>query len=116
LWWISPTYQLTTENIVEPQLLYTVRAWIQAPVLLFGIAGGVLALKRNRRLLVQCLWWIAVFTLPFAVSIAGNTRYRLPAESMVLMLIAFFLSVVTRRLVASISRVQSLEVRMHGAG
>jgi 4-amino-4-deoxy-L-arabinose transferase-like glycosyltransferase len=110
MWWISPTYRLTTENIVEPRWFYVARSWIQVPVLALGLVGGARAWLRNRVLLAHCLWWIVVFTLPYAVSVAGNTRFRLPAEPMLLVLIAFGLAGIVQRLPALRSRVQPLEV------
>jgi hypothetical protein len=98
LWWISPTHQLTTENIVEPQLFYVVRSWLQAPVLILGLLGAGRALAQNRRLLAHSAWWIVAFSLPFVVSVAGNTRYRLPAEAIVLVLVAFACAGLVERL------------------
>jgi 4-amino-4-deoxy-L-arabinose transferase-like glycosyltransferase len=111
LWWMSPTYQITTENITEPQFFYAARAWIQAVVLALGLVGGGVAAVRNRRLLVLCLWWLLAFTVPYAISIAGNTRYRLPAESMILILIAFGLAEGIRQVIGSGRRQRLLEVR-----
>jgi hypothetical protein len=110
MWWISPTYRLTTENIVEPRWFYVARAWMQVPVLAFGLVGGARAWPRNRRLLVHCLWWMAAFTLPYSVSVAGNTRFRLPAEPMLLVLIAFGLAGIVQRLPGLPSRWRRLEV------
>jgi 4-amino-4-deoxy-L-arabinose transferase-like glycosyltransferase len=112
LWWISPTYQTTAEAIVEPQLLYAARMWTQAVVVMLGFAGGIVALLRNRRLLVHCSWWMVAFTVPYAITVAGNTRYRLPAEPMILILIAFGLAEGIRRIVASHHHVQRLEVSL----
>jgi 4-amino-4-deoxy-L-arabinose transferase-like glycosyltransferase len=110
MWWISPTYQITTQNITEPQFFYTARAWIQAVVLALGLVGGGAALMRNRHLLVQCVWWLVAFTLPYAITVAGNTRYRLPAESMLLILVAFGLAEATRWVLASRGHLHSMEM------
>jgi 4-amino-4-deoxy-L-arabinose transferase-like glycosyltransferase len=97
LWWISPTYQVTDQNIVEPRSFYVARAVIQALLLLFGVAGGLLACWRNRPLLAISLWWLLAFTAPYAISVAGNTRYRLPVEPILITLAAFCLAVAGRR-------------------
>jgi len=35
---------------------------------------------------VLSVWWIVAFTAPYAISVAGNTRYRLPVEPILLIL------------------------------
>jgi hypothetical protein len=66
---------------------------MQAPVLLLGLLGAMLAWRgRQRTLLLVALWWVVVFTLPYAVAVAGNTRFRLPAEPAILVLGAYGLA------------------------
>jgi 4-amino-4-deoxy-L-arabinose transferase-like glycosyltransferase len=96
LWWISPTYQMTTQNIVEPRYFYEARAVIQLALLLFGLGGSILASWKNRRLLTMSIWWCVAFTIPYAVSVSGNTRYRLPVEPVLIMLASFCFAVVGR--------------------
>jgi hypothetical protein len=94
-WVMSPTFLVTTENIQEPLLLYYLRMWLQIPVLLLAAVGGVLAYRnRERRLLVAALSWMVVFTAPYAISVAGNTRFRLPAEPALLLLGGYGIAVV----------------------
>lgn len=89
LWWISPTYQVTTQNIVEPRFFYIARALIQIPLLVFGALGYLLAFSKNRLLFWSNLWWPVAFTIPYAISVAGNTRYRLPVEPVLILMSAF---------------------------
>ncbi len=87
LWLISPTFRVTTENIQEPLLLYQLRMWLQIPVLLVAAVGSIMAYRNRERLLpLAVLGWVVVFTAPYAISVAGNTRFRLPAEPALLML------------------------------
>jgi 4-amino-4-deoxy-L-arabinose transferase-like glycosyltransferase len=88
LWWISPTYRITTANITESQIFYIMRGFIQGLTLLLGGLGSIVALRHNKPLLLHVCWWILAFTAPYAVSVAGNTRYRLPAEPLIVILIA----------------------------
>ena len=92
LWLVSPTYQVTEQNIAEPRAFYVARAVIQAALLLFSLAGGILAYWRNRSLLIMTLWWVVIFSAPYAISVAGNTRYRLPVEPILLILASFCLT------------------------
>jgi 4-amino-4-deoxy-L-arabinose transferase-like glycosyltransferase len=96
LWLISPTYRVTEQNIAEPRAFYVVRAMIQAALLLFALAGGILAFPRKRSLVLMILWWVVVFSAPYVISVAGNTRYRLPVEPMLLILAAFCFASVLR--------------------
>ena len=95
-WWISPTYRTTEQNIVEPRLFYVARGLIQAPMLILGFLGAVIALRKDRRLLIYCVWWLSAFSLPYILSVAGNTRFRLPAEPMLMILVAYSLAAMTR--------------------
>lgn len=88
LWLISPTFQITNENIAEPGSFYLIRYAIQIPLLLLAVIGAVIAYRRYRAALLLCLWWLVAFTVPYAISVAGNTRYRLPVEPILLMLAA----------------------------
>jgi 4-amino-4-deoxy-L-arabinose transferase-like glycosyltransferase len=88
LWWISPTYRITTANIAETQIFYIMRGLIQGATLLLSGLGSIVALRNNRPLLLYVFWWILAFTAPYAVSVAGNTRYRLPVEPLTVILIA----------------------------
>lgn len=89
LWWISPTYQVTDQNIVAPCYFYVARAMIQAMLLLPAFLGSILACWKKRQLFIISIWWLTAFTVPYAVSVAGNTRYRLPAEPALVILAAF---------------------------
>jgi 4-amino-4-deoxy-L-arabinose transferase-like glycosyltransferase len=89
LWWLSPTSQVTDQNITEPRFFYAARAAIQALLLVFGLAGGVFAWRRNRTLFFFSAWWLIAFTVPYSVTVAGNSRYRLPVEPVLIVLAAF---------------------------
>jgi len=88
LWLISPTYQVTGEHIVEPGYFYLARSLIQIPLLILALIGAGLVYRHHRHALLICLWWLLAFTLPYAISVAGNTRYRLPVEPILLILAA----------------------------
>ncbi len=85
-WLISPTYQITNENIVEPRYFYFLRHSIQILLLAVAFIGAMFAYRRHRAALLVSLWWLLAFTAPYAISVAGNTRYRLPVEPILLML------------------------------
>jgi len=87
-WLISPTYQITDENIVEPRYFYFLRYIIQIPLLAVAFIGAIFAYRRHRTALLVSLWWLLAFTAPYMISVAGNTRYRLPVEPILLMLAA----------------------------
>lgn len=89
LWWISPTYRVTTANINEPRRFYLLRSLIQGVTLLLGGLGSIVAMRRNQQLVVFICWWIFIFTAPYAISVAGNTRYRLPVEPLLVIFIGF---------------------------
>jgi len=86
LWIISPTYLTTDQNIVEPRYFYVARAAIQALLLGSALVGSVWAYQRNRLFLAMSMWWLIAFTVPYAVSVAGNTRYRLPVEPILIIM------------------------------
>lgn len=88
LWLISPTFQITSENIVEPSYFYLLRYAIQIPLLILALIGLIIAYRHYRAALLICLWWLVAFTMPYAISVAGNTRYRLPVEPVLVMLAA----------------------------
>lgn len=90
LWLISPTYRVTSQNITEPRYFYVARYVIQIVLLLLASAGGIVAYRQNRSILWMSLWWLTAFTIPYAISVAGNTRYRLPVEPILLILSAMF--------------------------
>jgi hypothetical protein len=86
LWVISPTYLITDQNIVEPRYFYMFRSIIQIVLLLLAFLGSVLVYRKYRQFFVLSVWWIVAFTAPYAISVAGNTRYRLPVEPILLVL------------------------------
>ncbi len=86
LWVISPTYLITDQNIVEPRYFYVFRSIIQIVLLLLALLGSVLTYRKYRQFFVLSIWWLAAFTAPYAISVAGNTRYRLPVEPILLIL------------------------------
>ncbi|MEF3275707.1 MAG: glycosyltransferase family 39 protein [Chloroflexus sp.] len=88
LWLISPTYRITGENIVEPAFFYLFRSLIQVPLLILALIGVGLSYRYHRHALWLFLWWLFAFTLPYAISVAGNTRYRLPVEPILIVLAA----------------------------
>jgi hypothetical protein len=107
LWVISPTFQVTEQNIVESPLLYQIRGWLQFPVLLLAGLGAILAQRnQERRLLIINLCWVVVFTIPYMISIAGNTRFRIPAEPAIVMLGAYGISHSVMRLTSRWSRMR----------
>lgn len=61
-----------------------------AGLALLAAAGGIIAHRQNRIFLWMSLWWVTAFTVPYAVSVAGNTRYRLPVEPVLVILSAIF--------------------------
>ena len=65
-------------------------------MLILGFLGAVIALRKDRRLLIYCVWWLSAFSLPYILSVAGNTRFRLPAEPMLMILVAYSLAAMTR--------------------
>lgn len=89
-WVMSPTHLVTSQNIVEPKYFYTARLATQAGLLASALVGSVLAYRRNRKFLIVSLWWLLAFMAPYAISVAGNTRYRLPVEPVLIMLSALF--------------------------
>lgn len=90
LWLMSPTYKVTTQNIVEPRYFYVIRNVIQIALLILAFMGGIIVYRRNQAFLWISLWWITAFTVPYAVSVAGNTRYRLPVEPILVILSGTF--------------------------
>ncbi|GBD08869.1 hypothetical protein HRbin22_01112 [Candidatus Thermoflexus japonica] len=88
LWLISPTYLITKQNINEPIYFYEARYVIQLLLLMLAIIGSIFAYQQNRVFVLMCAWCLIAFTIPYAVSVAGNTRYRLPAEPMLIVLAA----------------------------
>jgi hypothetical protein len=87
-WWMSPTYQVTDQNIAEPAYYYALRSILQLLILSFAAIGGIIAVRKHRYLLTMCVWYMVAFTAPYVISVAGNTRYRLPAEPFALALVA----------------------------
>ncbi|MCS6888534.1 MAG: hypothetical protein NZQ09_10025 [Chloroflexus sp.] len=88
LWLISPTFQITGENIVEPSYFYLLRYAIQIPLLILALIGSIIAYRHYRAALLICLCWLVAFTEPYAISVAGHTCYRLPVEPILAMLAA----------------------------
>jgi len=97
LWLISPTFLITDQNIVEPAYFYVARGVIQVILLAWALAGSVLAHRKYRTFLGVSVWWLIAFTAPYAVTVAGNTRYRLPVEPILIMLSTVSLCKLTER-------------------
>ncbi len=98
LWLISPTHQITSEHIVEPRWFYTLRTVIQAGLLIAALAGAIVAFGRYRLWLIASIWLVTALTFPYVISVAGNTRYRLPVEPILLILAAVAVTAVIDRL------------------
>lgn len=96
-WVISPTYLITKQNIIEPNYFYLLRQVIQIVLLILASAGSILAYRQSRLFFVISVWWLVAFTIPYAVSVAGNTRYRLPAEPILIILSAVFCHEIIKR-------------------
>lgn len=91
LWLMSPTYRVTTQNIFEPRYFYVTRYIIQGVLLTLALVGSIIVYRGNRLFFWISIWWMVAFTAPYAISVAGNTRYRLPVEPVLIILSTIFL-------------------------
>ncbi|MBI4321983.1 MAG: glycosyltransferase family 39 protein [Chloroflexi bacterium] len=88
-WWTSPTVDVASFQAYEPPYLYKLQVILLAPFLVLGAAGACWAYRRNRQSFSVLIWWLASFTLVYAVSVAANSRFRLPAEPALIVLSAY---------------------------